>query len=462
MYLLGAWKVSWNLGEDDIDTQSVRPQRLILDPDATIVGTVYRGAYLGEHKMEAASSLIAKFPKSKDIILKELQNPEELATKLGIIEWWTPDYVFWTLKKEVLAKSKNPHWNYDEVGVPTVDANGQSTTVDKMGKNHFSQRKIPYIFLTIFNLGLHPHDDTSLIQQNLPLQDLINKRLRQIDINADTANGTWIGSGDYISKEELNKIKGRPNEKIWMETGKPSEGIMRDTGREMPGFVYQSLLDYRNEIDNIFGTHNLTRGEESRDQTVRGKLITKQSDTDRIGGGISEYLEQVCDEIFNWWVQMFYVYYDQTHLGAIIGKERAGEYFQIKNSDFGELYLQVSVKEGSLIPKDPVSERNEAIDLWAARAIDPITLFERLDFPNPRESAKQLYIWMTHPELMFPDVQQQVMQAMMGQPTDQSGQSIQPGGGVQPQIQGAAPGMPNQPPTFQLQRQPIALPPIHQ
>ena len=64
----------------------------------------------------------------------------------------------------------------------------------------------------------------------------------------------------------------------------------------------------------------------------------------------------------------------------------------------------VSVREGSMIPKDPLLKRNEAVQLYQIGALDPITLFERLDFPNPTESAKRLFLWQNSPQQLFPDV----------------------------------------------------------
>ena len=48
--------------------------------------------------------------------------------------------------------------------------------------------------MEIFNLGTQPVDDTSLIGQNLSNQDLVNKRLRQMDKNIDDMNGGVIVS----------------------------------------------------------------------------------------------------------------------------------------------------------------------------------------------------------------------------------------------------------------------------
>ena len=52
--------------------------------------------------------------------------------------------------------------------------------------------------------------------------------------------------------------------------------------------------------------------------------------------------------------------------------------------------LKVSVKEGSMIPKDSLTRRNEAIDLYTAGALAPIDLFRRLEDPNPEQTAANL------------------------------------------------------------------------
>src|SRR3990167_9530172 len=129
--------------------------------------------------------------------------------------WTTDDYIFWTLEDQVLHKTKNPHWN-DETeqplpadpysGMPPMDEQGMPLTQTVQGKNHFKNKKKPYIFLSVFNLGKHPHDDTNLMQQNIPLQDLINKRLSQIDKNADNSNGGVAVSGDAFTEEQASKV----------------------------------------------------------------------------------------------------------------------------------------------------------------------------------------------------------------------------------------------------------------
>ena len=58
----------------------------------------------------------------------------------------------------------------------------------------------------------------------------------------------------------------------------------------------------------------------------------------------------------------------------------------------------------------------EAIDLMKGGLIDPITFFERMDYSNPQEMAKKLFIWKSNPVALFPDLMaQQQQQQMMEQ-----------------------------------------------
>lgn len=406
LYLLGVMKVGWSMKENDITCVPLRPQKLILDPSATIEECEYTGYYVGEHLTDQASDLVLRFPSKAAFIKDKVKG--KMGTSLEYIMWTTDDYVFWTLEDEVLAKNKNPHWNYETEQPGPTDEMGNPGQPQKVpGKNHFKNKKKPYVFLTFFNLGKHPHDDTNLIQQNLPLQNLINKRLVQMDKNADNANGGLALSGDAFTEEQAKKAgqAKRNGGVLWVPTGPVQNSIVELTGAAMPNFVYESLVDYRGELRNIFGIRGSSPQGLSGERTVRGKMFMQQQDQGRVGGGISPMLEEFSDCVLNWFVQLMYVYYDEVH-------EANGT--QLSNQEFGPKLL-IGVKEGSMIPTDPVSKKQDAMQLWSEKGIDPITFFERLDFPNPKESAKNLYLWLSDPIQLFPELaaQQQPQQQHM-------------------------------------------------
>lgn len=399
LYRLGVAKVAWNVQENDISYHILRPQKLILDPDATVTEKgVYTGEYIGEHRKASAQALVDEFPKQKEYITGLVSG--KMGTEIGYIEWWTDKYSFSSIGNQVLKKFKNPHWNYDAEEMQ-FDQFGNQMMAPVKGNNHFSSPQKPYIFLSVFNLGKHPFDDTSLIEQNLSNQDSINKRKRQIDKNADQTNGGIAVNSLFFSKEEgAAAAKAKRDGGVIMTPGNPNDIIANLVTSPLPNFVYQDLQDSRGVMLGNFGVRGSTPQGIKSEDTVRGKIITKGQDESRISG-ITEYLEQFMDRTYNWMVQLMYVYYDEIHTVTAMGKDSQQEQMNISNAEFSQKLL-VSVKEGSTVPKDDLTKANQAIDLWSAGALDPITLYERLQFPDPIEQARRLVMYMANPMSLFP------------------------------------------------------------
>ncbi len=165
-------------------------------------------------------------------------------------------------------------------------------------------------------------------------------------------------------------------------------------------------------------------------------------DSSRIGGGVTEYIEQVADSLYNLAVQFMFVFYDEEHFMTTAGAIDGMELITLKNDKFPLLKtLSVTVKEGSLVPKDPLTQRNEAMDLWSAGAIDPLNMFKKLDFPNPSEATNQLILWQMlqkgqiQPQMYLPSfaVAGQDAQGPLQQPQGVGGPAVNPLGSSEAQ-----------------------------
>lgn len=397
VYLIGAAKVGWSDTIQDITVKVIRPKKLIFDPSATIDEDGYHGEYLGERRKLKASVMAKMIPKKQGLISKLVNS--KMGTGLSFTEWWTDEYYCWTIGDEVLLKQKNPHWNYDqeEAVTETVDEYGQpvQTPVPAVrGINHFPTPRIPYVFLSVFNLGKQPIDDTGLIPQNLSTQDLINKRLRQIDKNADKMNGGLAVSGDAFTKEQATQAGEalRKGGVIYVPTGNPNNVVAHHQQQGLPSDVFNQLQDTRIRLKDVFGVRGLTTAGIQSDKTVRGKILNKAVDTDRIGGGITEYLEQFADDVYNWFVQLMFVYYPNLQ-GVQLPK------------------LIISVKEGSLLPKDTASEAQQAMELAMAGKMSLVDLYKKLEDPNPEEKAANVWLEVNAPHILY-QKDPRIMQAM--------------------------------------------------
>src|SRR6202034_47981 len=83
-------------------------------------------------------------------------------------------------------------------------------------------------------------------------------------------------------------------------------------------------------------------------------------------------------------------------------------------------------------PRDEISEMNQAMSLYEAKALDPKTLLTRVHLLDPQDTAEQTVLWLTSPEtymqLNFPEVAakvQQMQQQMMQQEQQAQQQQMQ-------------------------------------
>ena len=384
IYKIGVLYHSYNLELERIETIAVNPKLMLFDKDGYIdEGCNFHGEYLGHKMQNTAQKLCELFPKHAKYITEKAQG--KMGTKMEYTSWWYKGRDnFYTIDDEVvLGKYKNPHWNYD------------SKEGEVEGTNHLDEPSAPYSFLGVFSTGLQPHDETSLISQNIGLQDMINRRYRQIDDNVRKMNNGMVVSNKFTESQASQAASALARGVAIRAPGEDvTKAIMRLPAPEIPQQVFQMLNDGREQVKNIFGTSGSTPSSINKTDTVRGKILVNQLDTSRIGGGITEYLEQLADTTYNWWAQMMFVHWTDPQFIIASGTTGGQNLVQIKNTDFLQLKkLNITVKEGSLIPKDPLTQRNEAMDLWSANAIDPINLARKLDMPDPEQYAERLIIW---------------------------------------------------------------------
>lgn len=427
IYFLAVVKHGWDEKLKDIKLEIRKPQNLVLDPDGYIdeYGN-YIGAFLGERIETTAKKLIDLFPSSKDYISEKVG--EKLGTSVTYTEWWTDDYCFSTFFDKVLDKHKNEYFNY-----PDEKSDSATPTI-----NHFGVPKMPYTFLSVFSLQEHPHDITNLIEQSIPNQNRINDRDAQISKNLGVSNNSLAlsmlhGWNSENAREGAQAVEdGDPI----LVPGEIDAGIKRLPANPLPNGILDAQQEDKETLRSVFGTSGLSSQTPTPEQTARGQILNTNHDSTRIGGGIGDALEQVADNIFNWQVQLYCVFYDEPHYAAIMGNGQAVEYVSITNENMQRKYV-VSVAPNSMRPKDEVSEQNLALERWNNKAIDPIGFMKAINDPDPMNSAKRLVLWTTNPQayaqLYFPE---------QPQPT----QNTQQGGSAPPQEQGTPPASLSAPP----------------
>lgn len=437
MDLLGVLKPGWNGKINDVAIDNRKVRDYIFDPDGYVDAYGDFSSWFGERIKVTADKLIEDFPTHKDYIT--LVTEGKMGTEVTYTEWWpNDDYCFITFKEIILDKFKNPYFKYAEplnspTGEPSIDPmTGEQQMTQP--RNHFAHPKKPGIFLSVFSLQEHPHDITSLVEQNIPTQNRITRRTEQIDANVSSSNNGYVYSEDNFNQETAKQAsnarrKGNP---ILIPSGGPiDKAIMPMPAQDIPAGFFNELEVSKNDLRSSWGIQGIASQQVDEDQTARGMVLDQSHDTSRIGGGIGDGIEQVSDNAFNWLVQLYYVFYDENHFAAVMGNAKAVEYVTLSAQSL-DRQLIISVSPDSMKPKDDITNLNLAQALYDKGAIGPKTLLKMVDFPNPDEAAADGALWQTdkmaYIKLNFPEMFAELMGAQQEQAQVQMANAAQGAG----------------------------------
>lgn len=436
IYHLGVIKMGWDPKIDDVSIMNRKMQDFVFDPDGYVDAYGDFTSYLGERITVTAEKLCELYPDSKTYITLFVGG--DMGTDVVYTEWRTDEYAFTTFKDKVLSKHKNEYFKYPEVqkdplGQPALDPMTQKPVMTQP-RNHMAYAKKPYVFLSIFSLQSQPHDLTGLIEQNIPNQNLITKRTDQIDMNISASNNGFAFSmknfNEETAKQAANARRdGRPI--LIPQGGEPSAAILPLAAQALPASVFDELEINKNNLRSSWGIQGIASQPPNEDQTARGMILNQSHDTSRIGGSIGDAIEQVADNVFNWLVQLYYVFYDEPHFAAIMGNAKAVEYVTF-SSKYLDKQIIVSVSPDSMRPRDEVTEANLATSLFQTGVIGPKTLLKMLSFPNPDEAAADGLLYKMDPQaymqLNFPEFAQQLQASQQQQAQAQMQQEAQGAG----------------------------------
>lgn len=426
IYHLGVLKHGWKSvknaqGEEigDVEIENRKIQDFIFDPNGYVNAYGDFTSWLGERVTVTAEKLVEMFPEHKAYI--ELLVEGKMGTECVYTEWWTNEYTFVTFKEKVLDKHKNQYFRYPEpeidplTGQPALDPMNGELVLTKP-RNHFASPKKPYTFLSVFSLQEQPHDITGLIEQNISNQNRIARQTEQLDANISASNNGYAYSEDNFNQETAKQAanarkKGNP---ILIPQGGTIDSAIRELpAQSLPAAFFTQLENHKNDLRSSWGIQGIAAQQPDEDQTARGMILNQAQDTSRIGGGIGQAIEQVADNVFNWLVQEYYVFYDEQHFASIMGTAKAVEYIAFSNEQL-DRQLIISVSPDSMKPKDEITNLNLAQALFDKGAIGPKTLLKMVDFPDPDEAAADGVLWKIDPmgyfQLNFPDYAQRLQQ----------------------------------------------------
>jgi hypothetical protein len=397
----------------EIVVESIDPENVVIDRYARFQDNP-RAIY---HKQTCTvEELIAKFPDKEDDIKKSLGikrgTQSQVTARVDYYEVWFT-YIDKEKKKQeglawfmpigqlILGKMRNPNWVYSD---------GQTNDMH----NNITNLPIkPFIPFNYLNSGKSYIDETSLFDQAKPMQDLINKRGRQIWDNADYVNGRVIADSRIMSEEDASKFLNKNPKTIMLVDGSKGSGNISNDMKVvepqmLPGYVIDTLYDARNELDQIFGTPNIFRGQQQQGANTLGENMLIKQQAGALQDDIAGAVDQAMGQYYKYLAQMMKVYYTEEHWVQTKGPD--GTYdFVVISSDNIDTGVKVSVQSGSTLPQDKDQLRNAALELakLGPDRIDNLTLFEMLGIPDATEVAERVQKSTTDPAGYMADIEKE-------------------------------------------------------
>ncbi|MEB3215558.1 MAG: hypothetical protein VKN72_04745 [Nostocales cyanobacterium 94392] len=397
LFRFGCLKWVWDEILNDVDVKVIDP-RLIMVPKMRL--DPHDLPYKMEIQEYTRQEIEEYFPKAK---IDELVTEDAVDTGKSkdakkvyrVFEVWTPEMVAWFSNNKLLDRKANPYWDFEGQKKKYIDMEGKEPKVSSTLKyrNHFDKPTDPYVFFTTFEVGDEPFGSTSLIEIGIPIQDAINTQKRQIIDNLRRmGNGQIYMDDDAMSEEKAENITTEAGLVIRGDGVASQNKIRREPGVPLPAGHFENLSHSEMMFDNIMGVHGATRGQ-AGSKTLGQDIISRQQDYTRIDL-ITRVLNRGVARLADGLAQLMKLFYTENHVIKILGEDGAISFVNFNRDDV-EDDIVIDVKSGMTLPVDKITQRTEAVQLWQLGAIDPVTLFERLEFPNPEKSAERLLAWKT-------------------------------------------------------------------
>jgi hypothetical protein len=391
LFTAGIWKYRWDK-EKGFITDNVIPKKIGIDKRATSMDDC---EYFWGEMEDTSEKLIEKYPKKK-IDIEGIAGQNNLKTKIRYTEFWggNGEWVSWVIPSRnlILDKIKNPNWDYEDET-----------------KNIFKKPQIPYIVLNVFNLGDDSslYDDTSLIEESIPIQDGVNQLEQQIiDLN-EGRKRVWVTSGEAMSEHKAQDLVNKTGDlMVYLDRKAPLGGLSQVQSGTPDAAMFNNLTHLLSEIDNVMGIHSTTRGSRESQETATGRQMLMASDIGRMDM-IVRNVEQAVEDWYNAYLHMLKVYSNEPIVWASAENKIEVSPDEIPTN------VMVMVKKGSTMPTDDRTRMDMARDLASAGLIDPGTLFEELGYANVDQRVQKLLQWLQMTGKVQP---QQAVAGATGQP----------------------------------------------
>ena len=423
-------KPFWNNSLNDFDVKPIDPRKVRFSSTSTCEDNSDFAIELVE---DSILSVIDRFPEKKEIILEKCGETAESAMienkQIAYKEAWIGDKLICVFQGELLYKGDNPYWDKDGL-IVTHEENASLLAVSDPKDNQISRKELlaairedqqnrlpseedatlsdlytryyfnyfdkprkPYVFATMLNNEACPIGRTDFITQAAPLQEAVDRRKRQIDDNAEMMNGITKVDSSVMTLEEAQKLRYETTGIIWGPG--VASGVQRETGVSLPAFIFEDMVDSRNEIDNIMAATAAFRGEREGRETKAGRLALIEQSFLRLNE-LVQVVDYVSYELFGWFYQLAKTRYTERHYAKFMGHDNSMKVLELMQDDF-EDGSEIKIIPGKTLPEDSRFKYDRAQNDVMNGIISPIDYLKDAGYDSPMTVAQNAVKFKANP-----------------------------------------------------------------
>lgn len=399
----------------DIITENV-------DPADIVVGRFSKYGKNPEriyHKQKASiQELCNKFPDKKDDIFALYGFKRGTYSQVSrVITYWECWFTYYDNDGEaeglcwfipntdiILGKMQNPNWIYKG-----------SKKTQKITNMTDSPIK-PFIWFNYWNTGRSFIDETCLFDQGRPLQDILNKRGRQIVENADYANPRILANGRLWDESDAKKFVNKNAKTIGLLNNMDPDAninnaVMVIQPSQLPSFVMEDKLDARVELDTMMGTPTQFQGANSSNSNATlGQDLLIKNQAGALQDDLVSVVNHAWETYYTYLVQMMNTYLTDDYYVMTKGKDGDYNHIMLNNSTI-DTNVRVTVTVDSTLPLDKQAQAATAVQLAQMQRIDDLSLFEMLGLPDPEKLAERKLRWEIDRYTYMESIEQKLLSA---------------------------------------------------
>ena len=306
---------------------------------------------------------------------------------------------------------------------------GLLTVVDTKVVQRLDQYPYPhgqYPFAKFDHVQTGKFYSDSVVTDLIPLQRELNRTRSQI-----------IESKNLMAKPQLIAPKGSVDpRKITSEPGQVIQyqpGLQPPTPlpmQSLPSYVLQEVDRLVQDMDDVSGQHEISRGQNPSQVTAYSALsYLQEQDESKLAASVAS-VEEFVEKVARLYLKYVIYYWDLPRTVRVVGRDKMVDAAAWKGSDLRG-NTDIRVEAGSAIPLGKQQKQTFLLDLFKLGAIPPEQLFELLEMNDLQDAESEFLIdkqQATRENIMMSELGAQMPPEIMQASIDPTtGQELPPG-----------------------------------